>query len=270
VALERLTAANDYYQLTLALVDNRKQRQRQKRFVVQSVKAIGDALERGWSFESLWIREGARLSSWAQDVIDRAGARRTISARVELFAALHGKEDPGELVAVLDLPADRLADATLRDPALVVVCDRPSSPGNLGSIVRSADAFGASALIVTGHAADIYDPQTVRASLGALFALPVAHVQSPSTAVEWLRERCPPIRLVGTSAHAVTPLEDYDFRAPVALLLGSEATGLSRWWTEAADGMVTIPTAGVATSLNVAAAATAVLNEVRRQRASSP
>jgi 23S rRNA (uridine2479-2'-O)-methyltransferase len=264
--VERLTRANAYVQLTSALVDNRRQRQRQKRFVVQSVNAINAALDNGWRFESLWVAERERLSSWAQDVIERAAAQRTIETSAELFAALHGKEAPGELVAVVEMPADSLERASLPDPTLVVVCDRPSTPGNLGSIVRSADAFSAGAVIVTGHAADIYDPQTVRASLGALFSLPVAHMQSPAHAVAWIREHAPAARLVATSAKAQTPLEDYDFSAPVALLVGNEAAGLSRWWLEAADEHVTIPISGTASSLNVASATTVFLNEIRRQR----
>jgi len=183
-----------------------------------------------------------------------------------MFAALHGKETPGELVAVLDIPDDRLRDVHLSDPALAVICDRASSPGNLGSIIRSADAMGADVLVITGHAADIYDPQTVRASLGAIFALPVAHMQSPAEAVAWLRGQKPDIRLIGTTAKAETPLEDCDLRASLALLVGNEASGLSRWWLEAADELVTIPISGTASSLNVAAATAVFLNEIRRQR----
>jgi len=264
--VERLTTANDYYQLTLSLVENRKQRQRQKRFIVQGVKAITAALAHEWTFESLWVREKARLSPWALDVMRRARPRRAIQTSEDLFGALSGKSEPGELVAVLELPANRLEQITIGRSGLVVVCDRPGSPGNLGSIVRSAEAFGASGVIVTGHAADIYDPQTIRGSVGTLLSLPVTHVSAPRAAVDWMRSRCPSIQLVGTSARAETLLEDSDFRPPVAIVLGSENDGLSRWWTEACDETVRIPLSGAASSLNVAAAATVFLNEIRRQR----
>jgi tRNA G18 (ribose-2'-O)-methylase SpoU len=264
--VERLTRANAYYQLTSSLIDNRKQRQKQKRFIVQSVNAINAALAHDWSFESLWVAERERLSSWALDVIDRSNAGRVLETSAEMFALLHGKEAPGELVAVLDLPEDRLRRARLSDRALVVVCDRASSPGNLGSIIRSADALGADAVVITGHSADIYDPQTVRASLGALFAVPVAHMQSPAETVAWMRDRVPDIRLIATTAKAETALEDCDFTTSVGLLVGSEANGLSRWWLDAADESVTIPISGTASSLNVATATTVFLNEIRRQR----
>ena len=264
--MERLTRANAYYQLTSSLVGNRNQRQRQRRFIVQSVNAITAAAVNGWTFESLWVAERERLSSWALDIISSTNARRVIETSAEMFAALQGKEAPGELVAIVDLPSDRLRHARLSDRALAIVCDRASSPGNLGSIIRSADALGADVVVITGHSADIYDPQTVRASLGALFSLPVAHMQSPAEAVAWLRDRKPSIRLIGTTAKAETPLEDCDLIASLALLVGSEASGLSRWWLDAADELLTIPISGTTSSLNVAAATTVFLNEIRRQR----
>lgn len=268
--MERLRAANDYFQLTLALIENRRQRQRQKRFIVHGVKAVDEAIGNGWSFESVWVPEGRTLSSWAHEVLDRAAPRRTLATRPELFAALADKDEPGELIAVVDLPRSRLDQARVVATGLTVICDRPTSPGNLGSIIRSADAFGAGAVIVTGHAADIYDPRTVRASVGTLFAIPVEHIASPEDAVRWLRATDPRIRLAGTSARAELVVEDYDLRPPVALVFGGETKGLSRWWIEAADALLTIPIAGAASSLNLAAAATAFLNEARRQRRAPP
>jgi 23S rRNA (uridine2479-2'-O)-methyltransferase len=256
---------NDEYQLALALLTNRKQRRKQRRFVVHGVKAITAALEHGWTFDSLWKPEGRALSGWARDVVASA-ASSCIEVAPPLFARLSDKDEPGELIAVLELPDDDLARIRLGEPANVVVCDRPASPGNLGSIVRSADAFGADGVIVTGHAADIYDPQAVRASIGALFTTPTVQIGSPTEVAEWIRGQDPEARIVGTSARAETSLDDLDLRGPLALVFGNETAGLSRAWAESCDVLVRIPISGAASSLNLAAAASIFMNEVRRQR----
>jgi tRNA G18 (ribose-2'-O)-methylase SpoU len=151
-----------------------------------------------------------------------------------------------------------------------VVFDRPASPGNIGSIIRSADAFGADGVIVTGHAADVYDPRSVRASTGSLFGVPAVRVPSHREVMAWAAERrargCP-LRIVGTDEHGEADLFDFDLAGPTLLLIGNETKGLSTAWREACDHMVRIPMTGTASSLNAANAATAVLYEAARQRA---
>jgi TrmH family RNA methyltransferase len=264
---QAILTESDDYQLTAALLTNRKQRARQARFVVQSVKAIDSALANGWVFDSVWTPRGRRLSAWAASVVERSGARRHVELAPDLFARLAEKSEPGELVALLELPVRGLAEVRLPPRALVVVLDRPSSPGNLGSIIRTADAFAADAVVVTGHAADLYDPQTVRASLGAIFALPVIQHQAPDDVAGWLAGACEGLRIVGTSAWGEEDLEQVELAGPVALVFGNEATGLSAGWRALCDEVAMIPTSGVSSSLNVASAAAVFLNEVRRQRA---
>jgi TrmH family RNA methyltransferase len=260
----QILAADAEFQLALALLHNRKQRRRQRRFAVQSVAAIDAARAHGWALDSAWTPAGKRLSTWAQEIVGAAPLH--VELAPELFAQLSGKDEPGELVALVALPPENLARLPAVEAPLLVVCDRPGSPGNLGSIVRSADAFGADAVLVTGHAADPYDPQAVRASLGALFATPVLTHGSPAALDAELRERWPALRVVGTSAHADASLAESDLTGPVALLLGNEAAGLSAAWRERCDALVRIPIRGVASSLNLAAAAAVVLAEAARQR----
>jgi len=265
-----MLSASDEYQLTAALLTNRKQRARQGRFIVQSVKAIDSALANRWGFDSIWTPRGRHLSAWATSVLARSGARRHVELAPELFARLAEKSEPGELIAVLELRATGLAEVRLGPRPLVAVLDRPSSPGNLGSIIRTADAFAADAVVVTGHAADLYDPQTVRASLGALFAIPAIQHQAPAEVAAWLAAAGRGLRIVGTSASGGKDLERVELQGPVALVFGNEASGLSAGWRALCDEIATIPTRGVTSSLNVASAAAVFLNEVRRQRSRAP
>jgi TrmH family RNA methyltransferase len=260
--LRRVAAANDEFQLAHSLLSNRRQRHRRGRFVVQGVRPLERALAAGWPVDAIWYAEGRPLSRWAQDVLARAGARTHVEAAPELVAELSEREEPSELVAIVEIPPDDLERIRRRDAALVVVLDRPASPGNLGSIVRSADAFGADGVVVFGHAADPYDPQAVRASVGSLFDVPVVRQDS----LETIRERLAGVQLVGASASGETPLDELDLIAPTALVVGNEAKGLSWAWREACDVLVRIPIHGGADSLNAAAAAAILLYEADRQR----
>jgi len=166
------------------------------------------------------------------------------------------------------MPADDLARIPLRDRLLIVVVDRPKSPGNLGTMLRAADAFGADGVVVTGHAADLFDPQAVRASLGTLFTKPVVRVPSSQQLEPWLQrlKNEHGAALVGTSARGGGPLDEHDFTGATVLLFGNETTGLSAHYRSLCDDLVSIPQRGLASSLNVASAAAIVLYEVDRQR----
>lgn len=147
---------------------------------------------------------------------------------------------------------------------LVVAFDRPSSPGNLGTLIRSADAFGATGCVVTGHGADIYDPRTVRASTGSLFAVATVQASGPGDVRAWA-DRVG-ARLVGTDEHGDTDLDGCDLVSPIVIVVGNETTGMSVAWRTACDTTLTIPIGGAASSLNAATAGSIVLYEAARQR----
>jgi TrmH family RNA methyltransferase len=184
---------------------------------------------------------------------------------------LGGKaETTPELLAIVGLPDDDLSRIDTLTNMLVAVFDRPTSPGNIGTLVRSADAFGASGVIVTGHAADVYDPRTVRASTGSIFAIPVVRVASHRTVLDWvetLRTGGQTIRVLGTDEHGSVEVGDHDLTEPTVVVVGNETTGLSTAWRDGCDNLVRIPMAGTASSLNAATAASIVLYEAARQRA---
>jgi TrmH family RNA methyltransferase len=265
----RVSSRNARFQQWQALLGNRNKRQRAGEFLVQGVRPISLATRSGWRVRAL-IHDAERpLSQWAQDLLRDAGAVQVAMAPA-LLAEL-GEKDGGtpELVAVVEMPGDDLARIETGDDFLGVALDRPASPGNVGSIIRSADALGARGVIVTGHAADVYDPRCVRASTGSLFALPVVRVPGHREVAAWVaarRARGCPIVLAATDERGDKDVFDFDFTQPTLLLAGSESAGLSAAWRELSDVVVRIPMAGAASSLNVASATTAVLYEAARQR----
>jgi TrmH family RNA methyltransferase len=261
-------AKNARYQQWHALLSNRSARHRTGRFLVQGVRPITLALERDWPLAELLVVDRP-LSSWATRMVEAAPVRPTLVTG-PLLRELGGKDDAEpELIAVAGLPADDPARIDVGGSSLVVVFDRPVSPGNLGTVIRSADAFGAAGVVVLGHAADPYDPKSVRASTGSLFAMPVVRLAGTAALTGWLarvRAGGTPIRLVGTDEHGGTDLADCELTGPVALAVGNETSGMGTALRAACDECARIPITGSASSLNAATAAGVALYEATRQR----
>jgi tRNA G18 (ribose-2'-O)-methylase SpoU len=267
----RVSSRNARFQQWESLLGNRGKRQRAREFLVQGVRPITLAARCGWRFRALVYDAGHPLSSWAENMLRDADADTVRVAMSPGLLADLGEKSEGspELVAVVEMPDDDLDRITAGPGFLCLVLDRPVSPGNIGSMIRSADAFGADGIIVAGHAADVYDPRTVRASTGSLFARPVVRAPSHREVAAWVaaqRARGCPMVIAGTDEHGDRDVFDVDFTQPTMLVVGNETAGLSNAWRELCDQMVRIPMTGAASSLNAANAATAVLYEITRQR----
>jgi TrmH family RNA methyltransferase len=166
------------------------------------------------------------------------------------------------VVAMAESSPERLLDSLPSDPLIAVAHD-VQDPGNLGTIMRSADAAGASALLVTGAGADLYHPRTVRATMGSIFSLPASRCEY-SALLAMLRDRA--IGTLGTSPASATPYTDADLRGPLALFFGSEGEGLPAALLDGMDGTVRIPMRNGVESLSVGAAAAVVLFEAAKRR----
>src|SRR4051812_25993184 len=192
-AWQRVGSRNARFQQWQTLLGNRTKRQRAGRFLVQGVRPITLAVERRWPVHEFLVDADRRLSRWADELL-RATDAAIVALPSELIAELGEKDQDAapELVAVVEMPPDdlsriRVADADGTSTGFLgIAFDRPSQPGNIGTLIRSADAFGADGVIVTGHAADVYDPRAVRASTGSLFALPTVRTPSHREVVDWL------------------------------------------------------------------------------------
>jgi TrmH family RNA methyltransferase len=169
------------------------------------------------------------------------------------------------VILVVRAPKVELADVPLPATPLVVVTEDVEKPGNVGAILRSADAVGADAVIAVGGT-DLFNPNVIRASVGTVFTVPVVAATAAETEA-WLRSKG--IRIVASLVDAERLHVDADLRGPLAIVLGSEATGLSEAWrSEGVEG-IRLPMAGVADSLNVSVAAAVLLYEAWRQRHAS-
>lgn len=264
----RVSKRNALFQEWLALKTNRQKRHRSGQFLVEGTTAIDRAIQRGWQLEALLYPSGRRLSDWAQRHLASAVARRNVAIDAELLGELTERNEGAELLAIARSRAVELEALELCAPWLVVAVDRPKSPGNLGSIVRTAVSFDAAAVVLTGHAADPFDPACVRASVGTLFDVPIVRLPSHAPLLEWLGARRGRERLtaVGTGQDGSELVDRVDLTGNTLIILGNETEGLSLAYRAACDRFVRLPTSARQSSLNVSAAAAILLYEVQRQR----
>ena len=259
VAKQRtIRTANDEFQLLSALLTNRNKRYRQGRFLVQGVRNINAAIAAGWPIEAVLMSDSA-TSAWAGELAAKARPREVIRMPAALLDELSEREDGAEAVLVATAPGAALSEVAWREGP-IVVAEGIKGPGNLGTILRSADALGAGGVIVTGHAADPYDPVCVRASTGALFVVPHAVGASVAAVIADIRRVA-----VGLDPDG-EPIDEAEFPRDALLIAGTESTGLSAKARELCEMLVSIPMAGATASLNVATATSIALAEIARRR----
>lgn len=256
-----IRSENADFQLLEAIGRNREKRRKYGLFMLEGVRPINLALLHGWEFDALIVPEGASHSRWAHEVIARANAERHFVIAKQGFDLLAERAEGTELLALVRIRAATINPA----PDLrVVLLDRPGNPGNLGSIVRSCDAFGFHGVALVGHGVDPFSREAIRASTGSLLAVPVVHFPGPREVQGWLddlRRALGSVRLIGSDEHGDLEARKFDFAGPLVLAAGNETHGLSAALRELCDMTLRIPITGSASSLNVAAATSILLYE---------
>ncbi|HEX2048689.1 MAG TPA: RNA methyltransferase [Acidimicrobiales bacterium] len=242
------------------LLDRPAVREREQAFVVEGPTLVGDALDAGVELECLFVAPGptspvvARAAAAGVPVLDLAPG---------VLERVAGTVTPQPVLAVaraVDVDLDALAGTTL-----VVVCVDVRDPGNLGTVLRTAEASGVGGIICCDGSVDVYNPKCVRASAGSLFHTRIVARGDPLKVLGTLGGWG--LRRLGTRPYGGVPYHRADLTAPTALVLGNEAHGLPVPAGEALDGWLTIPMAGRTESLNVGMAAAVLCFEAARQRA---
>lgn len=254
-----IRSANAEFQVLDALRTNRKKRNSENAFLVEGVRNVDAAFTHGWSVRS--VLAGATRSAWAESVCARVDD--VVELAPDLFSTLTDRVEAPELLLVVEKRRVALDDIAVTPDLIATVLDRPTYPGNIGTILRTCDALGSRALFTTGHGADPYDPQSIRASTGSFFAVPVVEIDNVDQLREWGDSKG--VTLVATDETGDTTLDEIPIGA-IALLMGNETAGLSRGLRDAADRTVAIAMRGTASSLNVAAAHAIVLHAAMASR----
>ena len=250
---------------SLVRLRTRRERDQTSRFLVEGYRELSRALDAGIDIVELYVARDLFLGHNESDLIDRASAAGTeiIEVTAEPFHKASYRDRPEGLLGVArQFPAD-LASLALPAAALLLVAASIEKPGNLGTMLRTADAAGAAAVIVSDPATDIFNPNVVRASIGTLFTVPIG-VADTDSAIDWLRSAG--VAILAATPGGDRPHHEVDMTGPVALVVGSEQYGLSEAWIIAADQRLVIRMPGTVDSLNAAMAAGILLFEAVRQR----
>jgi TrmH family RNA methyltransferase len=244
----------------------RRDRDRSGTFLIEGYREISRAVTAGWKLHELFYCREFFLGSNEETLLRTLRQHNTtlFNCAPTVFTKLAYRDRPDGLLAVAPQQRRELNELTsLSAMPLLLVAEAIEKPGNLGTMLRSADAVAATGVVVCDRCTDIFNPNVVRASVGTLFTVPIVETSS-QIALNWLRSQ-------GIAIVAATPSASLCYTAaplngPLAIVVGTEQLGLSDFWLQNADIQVAIPMCGTADSLNVATAATLLLYEALRQR----
>jgi TrmH family RNA methyltransferase len=246
----------------IALRDGRRRR-KQGLFLIDGVREFLLAMEGSVEFQDVFVCPDRCRTPEARRVVEMVDLALDVlpvsSAVIEKLA--YGQRCEG-IVAVARAPGRTLDELGVGPGSIVAVVAGVEKPGNVGAVLRSADAAGISAVIAAGGGTDLYNPNTIRASLGAIFTLPVC-AAGEEEAHDWLRGKR--FRILAARIEAGVDYRQADYRPPLAIVLGSEAQGLSSGWSGEDVTAVTLPMRGQGDSLNVSAAAAVLFYEATRR-----
>jgi TrmH family RNA methyltransferase len=256
-------------QRVCTLQTNRNKRHRYREFVIEGRLAIEEARKRGWKIRSIFYSKERSLPTWAENYLAQGDYDTAYALTNQLMDKISDKTESAEIVAIIEQPLHSFTSYQPKHRDVVVVLDEPKSPGNLGMIIRSSVAFGAPTIIISGHGADEFDPQCIRASRGTFFSASIYRVAGIKDFTRQFEiwKRTYPIRLIATGNQGSVPLEKAQLDADILfLVLGNETDGISIGYQELADQFVQIPLEGEFSSLNIAAAGSIFLYEIFRHR----
>jgi len=229
---------------------------------VEGIRIVGEAVETGAEIETLVVAPDLLTSDYARELVTRAGAP-TLEVSAHVFESLSSRDGPKGLGAVVRQRWSRLDEVEPCRGLCWVVLDAVQDPGNLGTILRTADAVGAAGVILTGSSTDPHDPVALRAGMGAIFSQPIVRAGFDEV-VSWAKGHG--ATLAGTSDAAAADYQSVTYPHPLVLVMGSEREGLSVEQQSTCDLTVRIPMAGRSDSLNLSVAAGVVLYEIFNQR----
>ena len=245
-------------------LSNKKERDETKSFMAEGLKLVIDALELGFEIKTLVyaknVKDKPQVVQVATKTVARGGLVLEVSEKV--LSSITRRDNPQMVVGIFTQRWTSLRDLRPQAGETYVALDRVRDPGNLGTIIRTADAAGASGVILVGESTDPFSMETVRATMGSVFAVPLARTSLPDF-LAW--KKSAGVQVVATHLAGAVDYRTIDYRKkPVVLLMGNEQAGLPDELAREADALARIPQAGRADSLNLAIATGIMLFEVRR------
>lgn len=249
------SARNPKIKLLQDLVRESSERRKAGLFVVEGRRELQHCLDAGYKVDSIFVREG--------ETAPQCGGAKVFAVSSDVYEKIAYRGSTEGVIAEVVPRTPGLEDLSLRDNPLVVVLESVEKPGNLGAVLRSADASGADAVLVCDPLTDLYNPNLIRASIGSIFTVPTVACTSDE-AISFLKGKG--IRILTAQLQDSSLYYDTPMTGGTAIVMGTESTGLSDRWRKAADAHIRIPMLGRMDSLNVSVSAAILLFEAVRQR----
>jgi TrmH family RNA methyltransferase len=260
---EKITSRQNPKIKNTLLLQKASERRKQNIFVIEGLKEIEKAARKGYEFDMVFFCSKLISAKELERILPENGALHIYEVSPEVFEKMAYRENSGGVVVLARPKNHRLENLKLRTNPLILVIESVEKPGNLGALYRTADAAGIDAVLICDPKTDLYNANAVRASLGCVFTIPTALTDS-KTAIEFLKKN--QIKIFATYLQAAVPYHTVDFTQSSAIVMGTEATGISQVWVDSAEKNIIIPMRGEADSMNVSTSAAVVIFEACRQR----
>jgi TrmH family RNA methyltransferase len=245
------------------LLQKQRERRQQNIFVTEGLKEIEKAAKAGYEFETVFFCPKIISVENLEKYFPENGAKQIYEVSREVFEKMAYRENSGGIIVLAKPPDHSIENLLLPENSLILVIESVEKPGNLGALYRTADAAGIDAVLICDPKTDLYNANSIRASLGCVFTIQTALTDS-KTAVDFLKKR--KIKIFTTYLQAAVPYHTVNFTQSSAIVIGTEATGISKIWVDEADQNIIIPMRGEVDSMNVSTSAAVVIFEACRQR----
>ncbi len=257
----KITSTQNPKVKSLLSLEKPRERRKQQLFIVEGAQEVRMALEAGYKIGNIFFCEEIIDLKESGNLLN--DDKLLVPVSREVFDKIAVRESTGGILAVAEQKAHRLEDIVLSKVPLLLILEGVEKPGNLGAILRTADAAGVDAVIICDPQTDFYNPNVIRSSVGCVFTKQIASATSNET-IEWLKKKN--VNIFCTYLKASRPYHEIDYTQPSAIVMGTEATGLSDIWVKNATDNIIIPMLGKIDSMNVSNAAAVVVYEAMRQR----
>ncbi len=260
---ELITSLSNKKIKNIIQLEKSKVRKNQDVFVIEGIKEIEKALKAKYFIETIFYCKDVASVKNLNDILSNSPNSEIIEVNKSVYDKIAYRENSGGVIVLAKPKNLKFEDIHLSDKPLVLVIESVEKPGNLGAILRTADAAGIEAVIVCDNQTDIYNPNVIRASLGCVFTVPIIVTES-KFAISWLKAN--KINIYATHLESSIPYNSIDFKKKSAIVFGTESTGISDLWIKNSNQNIIIPMKGEADSLNVSTSSAIIIFEAMRQR----
>lgn len=261
--MEKITSLQNPKIKNITKLNKAKERREQSLFIIEGARELSLALTVDYQVESVFVCPELFAKTDYPEVLDLIEDDKKFEVSEAVFEKIAYREGSDGLLTLARPKKHSLSDLSLSDNPFIIILEAVEKPGNLGAILRTADAAQADAVIVCDPATDLYNPNAIRSSVGCMFTVPTA-VCSSQEAMIYLKEKG--IKSFAAELRASSWYQDTDFTQPSAIVVGTEADGLTSFWLDNADARIKIPMRGKIDSLNVSVSAAVLTFEAMRQR----